>query len=121
MNDKINKAKVLLAQSSKSIVNAYNTLSSGNEGRIRTISRRAAGFAISALNIFTEKDYGSHFLANLKNLFYDVSAPAEVRDAAMNLLERVSDNPISGKEAIEFAVKIVEFCKSKIDDFSNAK
>lgn len=122
INENINKAKVLTAQGDRDIQIAQSSLEEGNEGKTRTASRRAAGFYISALNLLDDSyDYGDNFIANLRNLFYNNEAPSEVREAAMNLLERLSNKELSGKAAVDYAKIIIDFCGNKIKILLSAK
>lgn len=117
-NELIMKAKVLMAQGDRDLSIAEDSLKIGNEGKARTASRRAAGFYISALNLLDEYDYGNHFIANLRNMFYNTNVPANVRDAAMNLLERLSNKELSGLDAVNYSKIIMEYCKTRINELT---
>jgi hypothetical protein len=59
---------------------------SGNEGRARVCGRRAVGTFVQTIAQVAGIDYGSHAMANLREITGDQGLPAEVRDAAERLL-----------------------------------
>jgi hypothetical protein len=64
----------------------------GNEGMVRVCARRAAGAAISYwLQTNDRPGWRSDALSRLRSLETDPSFPPEVRDAAMRLTARVTE------------------------------
>ena len=110
----LNKVKVLFAQGDHELEKAKDALKTLNEGKVRTACRRAIGFYIDGLLELEPNDkYGSHFMAHLKGLAYDVNLSPSVRLAAMDLLEKTSAKKISGEKAIENCNIIIQYCKNK--------
>lgn len=63
----------------------------GNEGRVRTAARRAVGIAVTEYqHQRAVKRYGDDFMKQLRGIADDPSLPANVRDAAMRLQTRIS-------------------------------
>jgi hypothetical protein len=83
----------------------------GNQGRVRTSARRAAGIAIAEFERrFPEKRYGSDFMAQLRSLALDPAAPEHVRNAADRLQARLTPTFESpSKRPIDDAEIIVQF------------
>lgn len=81
---------------------------SGNNGKVRTAARRAAGRALTEYQErIGEHRYGNDFLSQLKAMAGDAGVPCDVRDAAMRLQARItqeftspSENPLSDALAI---------------------
>ncbi len=80
----------------------------GNQGRVRTSARRAAGFAIKELaRYYPDKQYGKDFMTLLRSFALDASIPQQVRKAADRLqarlspeFESVSTHPVEDAEII---------------------
>ena len=65
----------------------------GNEGRVRTAARRAVGIAVTEYQRQRAvKQYGDDFMKQLRAIADDPSLPAAVRDAAMRLQTRISQD-----------------------------
>lgn len=65
----------------------------GNQGRVRTSARRAAGIAITALQSkFPEKKYGRDFMEQLRGFAGDSSLPESARSAAQRLQAKLLTN-----------------------------
>ena len=113
--EKANKAKVLIAQGEREFNRIKENIDIGNDGKARTLARRAAGFYISAYAELNEtEEYGAHFMAHLRALSNKEEVPAEVKEAAQNLLEKVSDIEITGTEAHNYAGIIINYIKEEI-------
>ncbi len=94
----------------------------GNEGRVRTAARRAAGNAISALLLkYLSLNYGSDFMNQLRSMKEDEQVPREVRSAANRLQTRITQqftSPFS-TDPIEDALIIIEYVRKKIEAVTN--
>jgi len=114
MNDKINKMKVMFAQGERELASVEPHLSEGNHGKVRTICRRAAGFYLGGLlEVFPKKNYGMSFMNNLRGLQNDADVPDSVRQNAEKLITHTNNFQLNGKEAVECAIIIIEYCKEK--------
>jgi hypothetical protein len=88
----------------------------GNQGKVRTSARRAAGIAIVELEKqFPEKKYGRDFMAQLRSFALDLAIPEHVRNAADRLQARLSPEFESpSKHPIEDAGIIVQFILERL-------
>lgn len=115
-----NKMKILFAQGEKEMESAMRTLTEGNEGKVRTICRRAAGFYLQGLlEVFPKSNYGSSFMNNLRALENDSGNPESVRYSAGKLITHTNKIQINGKEAVECANAIINYCKEKTSPLLN--
>lgn len=57
----------------------------GNEGQARVCGRRAVGVFVQGIASAAGIDYGSHAMANLREIQQDPDLPDEIRDAAARL------------------------------------
>ena len=96
-------------QIEKEFAAAREALQSGNDGKARVCSRRAAGHAIRwFLERHSEKKWGADAMNQLSHLRDDASFPVNVRDAATRLTTKISDrftypfttNPIDDAQCI---------------------
>jgi len=79
-------------QIEKEFATASEAIQSGNEGKARVCSRRAAGQAIAwFLTKFSRKGWGTDALSQLTHLAQDATFPGEIRDAAVRLTTKISD------------------------------
>jgi HEPN domain-containing protein len=110
--DKLNRAKIFFAQGEREIANAKNKLNDSNDGKVRTLARRAAGFYIDGLLEIKPRDhYGSSFINHLKALQNDHEVPINVREAANKLTNKVGVDDLTGVDSIMFAEIIIDYCK----------
>ena len=80
-----------LEQIQKELAVARAALQTGNDGKARVCSRRAAGQAITwLLSVFPHDDWGSDAMRQLMHLRDDSSFPIEVREAAVRLTTKIS-------------------------------
>jgi hypothetical protein len=64
----------------------------GNEGMMRVCARRAAGIAIAHwLQSHPREDWGLDAMSQLRSLQLDDSIPRSVRDAAMRLITKITE------------------------------
>lgn len=113
-NELVNKTKVLFAQGDVEISRAEKFIKDNFDGKVRTCSRRAAGFYIDGLlNIKPGKSYGRSFMTHLKALSLDNSIPDDIKKSAEILIERISVREISGIIALENAKNIINYCKDE--------
>jgi len=116
--ENINKMKILFAQGEKEMESAMRILAEGNEGKVRTLCRRAAGFYLQGfLEVFPKSHYGKSFMNNLRALENDSENPESVRFSAGKLIVHTNKLQISGKEAIKYATIIIDYCKEKTAAF----
>lgn len=88
-NDRIETVESWLAQSAPELVSADEAWRTGNAGRARVASRRAAGMGLKAwLMACPQPGYGTSFMHHLNALADDTARPAEVREAAWRLAAR---------------------------------
>lgn len=84
----------------------------GNEGRARVCGRRAVGAFVQTIAPTTGTDYGSHAMANLRELTGDARLPQEIRNAAERLLGGArsisSDRPYS-TDPLQDALAIINY------------
>jgi hypothetical protein len=81
-----------LEQIQKELATAREAIQSGNDGKARVCSRRAAGQAISwFMTEHPRADWGQDALSQLTHLRDDESFPREIRDAAIRLTTKISD------------------------------
>ncbi len=116
MNNELrNKAIVLFAQGEKELQNAHRHLGKSIDGKVRAIVRRAAGYFIDGLLTLNPKEnYGSSFINHLKALQFDSSVPDSVRKSSAILTMKVSDEDLSGSDAIRHGEIIINYCKTFI-------
>ena len=88
----------------------------GNQGKVRTSARRAAGIAIVELEKrFPEKQYGRDFMTQLRSFALDPAIPEHVRNAVDRLQARLSPEFESpSKHPIEDAEIIVQFILERL-------
>ena len=116
--ENINKIKILFAQGKKEMESAVRILVEGNEGKVRTLCRRAAGFYLQGLlEVFPKTNYGNSFMNNLRALENDLQNPESVRFSAGKLIVHTNKLQINGKEAVEYASIIIDYCKEKAATF----
>ena len=116
--ENINKMKILFAQGEKEMESAMRTLTEGNEGKVRTLCRRAAGFYLQGLlEVFPKSNYGNSFMNNLRALENDSENSESVRFSAGKLIVHTNKLQINGKEAVEYASIIIDYCKEKTASF----
>jgi len=117
-NELANKAKVLFAQGDVEIFRAEKFMKNNFDGKVRTCSRRAAGFYIDGLlSIKPNESYGRSFMTHLKALSLDNSIPGYIKKSAEILLERIAVREINGNTALENAKNIIEFCKNEFNAY----
>lgn len=76
----------------KELTGAREALKSGNNGKARVCSRRAAGQAIAwFLSAYPHERWGADAMNQLSNLKEDESFPKAVRDAAVRLTTKISE------------------------------
>ena len=97
-------------------VRAREAERNGNQGRVRTSTRRAVGIAIVELEKrFPEKQYGRDFVTRLRSFALDPAIPEHVRNAADRLQARLSPEFESpSKHPIEDARIIVQFILERL-------
>lgn len=88
----------------------------GNQGRVRTSARRAAGIAIREFEKrFPEMKYGRDFMMQLRSFALDAAIPENVRNAADRLQARLSPEFESpSKHPIEDARIIVGYILERL-------
>jgi hypothetical protein len=93
----------------KELSTARQARTTGNDGMVRVCARRAAGIAVSFwLEQNSRQGWGLDAMSQLKNLQSDESTPRGVRDAAMRLTARITEqfkstfstDPIADSETI---------------------
>ena len=115
----LNKVKINFAYGKKEIELAKNNLGSFYDGKIRAIARRASGFYIEGLIKFHEKtNYGNSFMNHLKAISKDSSIPQDVKNAANFLTMKMTNENLSGTQAVEQAEVIINFCINEFEKFS---
>ena len=111
-----NTVKISFANGDKELQNAKNNLEKFYDGKIRAIARRAAGFYIDGFVKLTGKEhYGSSFMNHLRGLSNDNEIPVEIRKPANLLIMKMTDEELTGQQAISQADKIIKFC---VDEFN---
>ncbi len=116
--EKLNKAKVLIAQGQNELSRVKEPLEIGFDGKVRTICRRAVGFYIAAsLELFPKDNYGKSFMNNIRALASDNEAPQNVKLSADKLLVHTNTLQLSGSEAVKCAETIILFCKNIVKPF----
>lgn len=116
--DNLNRSKVFFAQGEREINNARNKLDDNNDGKVRTLARRAAGFYIDGfLELNPKSNYGHSFINHLKAIQNDDDIPINIREAANKLTSKVGVEDLSGTDSIQYAQIIIDYCKinSKFD------
>ena len=88
----------------------------GNQGRVRTSARRAAGIAIVELEKrFPEKQYGRDSMTQLRSFALDVAIPEHVRNAADRLQAKLTPEFESpSKHPIEDVGIIIRFVLERL-------
>lgn len=88
----------------------------GNEGKTRAAARRAVGIAVRAFQERSgNKQYGADSVRQLQGIAADQSLPGEVRDAAMRLQTRLSQDFTSpSRQPIVDAMVIINFFKQTL-------
>lgn len=113
-NDLLNKIKILAANGDYELKKANEAINIGNNGKVRTCARRAAGLYIQAYLTLNEKaNYGKSFMNNLRSLSGDKSFPISICNSAGKLVKHISKVEILGEEAIEYAQNIIFFIKNE--------
>ncbi len=113
--DNINRAKIFFAQGEREINNAKSKLNDNNDGKVRTLARRAAGFYIDGLLALKPRNnYGNSFINHLKALRNDLDVPENIREAANKLTTKVGVDDLSGHDSIIFAEIIIDYCKLNV-------
>ncbi len=117
MNDEIlNRVKISFAQGDKELENAKNNLNIFFDGKIRAIARRAAGYYLEGFVIFFDKEkYGNSFINHLRGLVNDSAIPQKVKISANSLTQKITNDDLSGNDAIYHAEIIINFCRDKVN------
>ncbi len=117
-NDLLNRVKVHFAQGDKELSYAKNNLNKLYEGKIRASSRRAAGFYLDGLGCFSNLyNYGNSFMNHLRALESGDTIPQNVRLASRALITKITNENLSGQDAIENAETIINFCREELNRF----
>lgn len=116
MNDEmLNRVKIKFAQCDKELKNANDNLNYFYDGKIRAIARRAAGFSLEGFVIFFNREkYGNSFINHLRGLQNDIAIPLKVKQSSKELTQKMTNDNLSGKEAISFAETIINYCKEEV-------
>jgi hypothetical protein len=111
-----------LEQIEKELAMARAALQAGNEGKARVCARRAAGQAITwMLSKFSRDNWGDDAMSQLTHLRDDASFPTEVREAAVRLTTKISqqfdypftNDPLADAEVI---IKHIRTLMERNDD-----
>lgn len=110
--ENINKAKILFAQGDREIQRAKELLNDNNDGKVRTLARRAAGFYIDGLLVIEPRiHYGNSFINHLKAIQNDDSIPTNIITAANKLTSKTGVKDLTGVDSIMYAELIIDYCK----------
>lgn len=93
-------------------VSGEQALGITNEGRARVCGRRAVGIFIQTISSHLHVDYGSHAMANLRNIEADGSLPDEIRSAAARLLggaRSISASKAFSEDPLSDAARIINY------------
>jgi len=108
----LNKVKVLTAQGDRELEGIKEELQTGNEGKVRTLARRAAGFYLSAYNELTGCGlFGLSFINNLRILSREESFPEEIRNSAYTLIQKITQTEITAEQAYSDAMNIINYIR----------
>ena len=80
-----------IEQIEKEFATATQARKAGNDGKVRVCARRAAGVAITLwLKSHSRERWGADAMNQLENLKLDESMPQSVRDAAVHLTTKIT-------------------------------
>ena len=116
----LNIVIISFANGDNELQNAKANLNKFYDGKIRAIARRAAGFYIKGFIKFSGKDhYGSSFMNNLRGLSNDKEIPLEVRNSAELLIMKMTNEELTGQQAINQVETIINFCIDEFNKYHN--
>lgn len=106
-----------LEQIDKELAGARTALKAGNDGKARVCVRRAVGQAIAwFLSKNPKQGWGVDAMTQLNSLKLDPDFPSDVRDAAVRLTTKISDQftyPFSTNPLSDGTV-IIDFIRTKM-------
>jgi uncharacterized protein (UPF0147 family) len=111
-----NIIKISFANGDKELQNAKENINKYYDGKIRAIARRAAGFYIDGFVKLTNKDhYGSSFMNHLRGMNNDHKVPREIRKSANLLIMKMTNDELTGQQAINQAEIIKKYCVDELN------
>ncbi len=113
--EKLIKINVLTSQGNRELERAKAEIPSGNFGKVRVLSRRAAGFYLTALSEkFPELEIGSNFITQIHRFSQLKDLDKTVKKACGNLSVKVSENEIDASASISAAEIIINCVLKKL-------